>query len=49
MPGIDLDVMCHKLSIDTRVKLVVQLRRKMGYENRRVVIQEVEKLIGVDM
>jgi len=44
MPGINLDFMCHHLSINTRVKSVVQKRRKFVGEKREIVDQELKKL-----
>ena len=47
MPGIDPDVICHRLSMNPNVKLVVQKRQKLGEERRHIVDKEVKKLRSV--
>nr|KYP73371.1 Retrovirus-related Pol polyprotein from transposon 297 family [Cajanus cajan] len=45
MPGIDLNFMCHKLSICPNAKPIAQRKRKMGTERKTVVESEVAKLL----
>ena len=45
MPGIDLSIACHKLSIDPGVKLVQQKKRNHGAERQRAIKEEVTKLL----
>lgn len=45
MPGMDPDIACHHLSVKPGVKPVVQRKRKMGEERRKVVDDEVKKLV----
>jgi len=47
MPGIDPDVISHKLCICRKPKSVAQKRRKMGEERRKTVFEETEKLLQV--
>ena len=47
MPGIDLDVMCHHIALDPGVKPVSQRKRKGGEEKRKVIVEEVDKLMKV--
>jgi hypothetical protein len=44
MPGIDPSVVCHHLAVNPGIKPVVQRRRKLGGERRKVVDEEVKKL-----
>jgi len=44
MLGIVPDFICHKFSIDSKFKPMVQRRRKLGEKKKEVVDQEVEKL-----
>lgn len=44
MPGIYSDIICHKLSIDNKVKPIMQQRKKLEGEKKEAVMQEVEKL-----
>jgi len=46
MPGIDLRVASHKLSIFREAQPVAQKRRKMGGEKREAAKAEVQKLIS---
>jgi len=45
-PDIDLDFLCHHLTIDSKVRLVWQRRRKFNEERRLVVQQETKKLLS---
>ncbi|XP_020230316.1 uncharacterized protein LOC109811091 [Cajanus cajan] len=45
MPGIDPNVMCHKLSICTEARPVAQRKRKMGTDRKLAVETEVAKLL----
>ena len=47
IPGIDPEVISHKLSICQGTKPVSQKRRKLGEERRKVAIEETEKLMQV--
>jgi hypothetical protein len=37
MPGIDLIVVCHHLAVNPRIKPVVQRKRKLGEDRRKIV------------
>ncbi|XP_068497948.1 uncharacterized protein [Phaseolus vulgaris] len=45
IPGIDPEVMCHKLFVCREAKPVSQKRRKLGEERRQAAIEETQKLI----
>ena len=45
MPDIDLDFQCHRLTMDPKVRLVCQRRRKFNKEKRQVIREETEKLL----
>ena len=47
IPGIDPDVISHKLSVCQGAKLVAKKRRKLGEERRKATIEEIEKLMQV--
>jgi len=44
MPGIDPSIVCHHLTVSPRIKPLVQRKRKLGEERRKVVDEEVKKL-----
>ena len=44
MPGIDPEVICHKLSIKTDAKLVKQKPKRMDEERSRAINDEVDRL-----
>ncbi|RDX93044.1 hypothetical protein CR513_24746, partial [Mucuna pruriens] len=46
MRGVDLNFMCHQLSVDEKAKPVAQKKRKMGEEKREAAKQETRKLIS---
>jgi len=46
MPGIDPDFLCHRLTMDEKVKHVVQKRRKFNEEKRLVIREETRKLVA---
>ena len=46
MPGIDLDFLCHHLTMDAKVRPVRQRRRKFNEERRLVVKEEMHKLLN---
>ena len=46
MPGIDLDFLCHRLSMDPKVRSVRQRRRKFNEERRKVIHDEAQKLLA---
>jgi len=46
MPGIDPDFLCHQLTMDEKVKLVVQRRSKFNEEKRLVIREETRKLMA---
>jgi len=48
MPDIDLDFMCHKLSILPQENPMAQRKCKFNEERHQSVDQEVEKLLKVD-
>ena len=45
MPGIDAEVMCHKLHIDKGFKPVKQKPRRAAPEKAKAVEEEVQKLL----
>jgi len=47
MPNIDLDFLCHRLTMDEKVRLVIQRRRKFNGERRLVIKEETHKLLKV--
>ncbi|KAM1481796.1 hypothetical protein ACFXTO_034178 [Malus domestica] len=47
MPGISLDIICHRLSIDPKTKPVRQKRRSYDAERYEAMKAEVEKLKGI--
>jgi len=47
MPGIDPNFLCHRLTMDDRVKPVVQRRRKFNEDKRLVIREETRKLLDV--
>ncbi|RDX85212.1 hypothetical protein CR513_33627, partial [Mucuna pruriens] len=46
MPGIDLEFMCHHLSISLGFQPVTQLQRQLGEEKRRAAWEENKKLLA---
>ena len=46
MPGIDPDFLCHRLSMDPKVRPVRQRRRKFNEEKRKVIHNEAQKLLA---
>ena len=46
MPGIDPDFLCHRLTMDTKVRPVRQRQRKFNEERCLVVKQETQKLLN---
>jgi len=44
MPEIDQDFLCHHLTMDEKVKLVVQRRRKFNEEKHLAIREETQKL-----
>ena len=48
MPGIDPDFLCHKLTMDSRVRLVVQRKRKFNEERCLIIKMETQKLLNAD-
>ena len=47
MPDIDLDFLCHRLTMDPQVRLVPQRRRKFNEKRRQVIKEETRKLLSV--
>ena len=47
MPGIDPDFLCHQLTMDKRVKAMVQRRRKFNEDKRLFMREETRKLVVV--
>ena len=47
MPGIDAEVMCHRLHIDKNFKPIKQKSRRAAPEKAKVVEKEVQKLLKV--
>jgi len=48
MPGIDPDFLCHRLTMEPKVRPVRQRRRKFNEERRLVVQEETRKLLNAD-
>jgi len=48
MPRIDLDLLCHRLTMDEKVRPVVQRRRKFNKERRLIIREEMHKLLNAD-
>jgi len=46
MPGIDPDFLCHRLTMDSKVRPVRQRRRKFNEERRQVIKEETKKLLS---
>ena len=47
MPSIDLDFMCHRLTMDPHVKPLRQTRRKFNEERRQLIKEGTKKLLSV--
>ena len=47
MPGIDPDFLCHRLTMDTKVRPMWQRRRKFNEERCLVIKEETQKLLNV--
>ena len=47
MFGIDPDFLCHRLTMDEKVRPIVQRRRKFNEERRLVIKEEMHKLLNV--
>ena len=45
MPGIDPEVICHKLSIKANAKSVKQKPRRMNKEKSRAISDEIDRLL----
>lgn len=45
MPGIDLNIVCHPLSLDPSLKPATQRKCKDGKEKIKEVTEEIEKLL----
>jgi len=48
MSGIDPDFLCHRLTMDPKVRPVRQRRRKFNEERRQVIKEETKKLLSAD-
>jgi len=46
MPGINPDFLCHQLTMEMEVTLVIQRRRKFNDERHLVIREEAQKLLG---
>jgi len=47
MPNIDLDFLCHRLTMDEKVRPVIHRRRKFNEERRLVIKKQTQKLLSV--
>ena len=47
MPEIDPDFLCHRLTMDEKVRPVVQKKRKFNEERRLIIREETRKLLNV--
>jgi len=45
MPGVDRSIICHRLSIDSKIKPVRQKPRKMNAEWCQALSEEVDRLL----
>jgi len=45
MPGIDPDILCHRLNINPQIKPQVQRRRRLNDEKGKVATKEIKKLM----
>ena len=45
MPGIDPEFLCHRLTMDEKVRPVIQRRRKLNEERRLVIKENTQKLL----
>ena len=45
MPGINLNFLCHKLTMDEKVRPVIQRRRKLNEKRRLVIKEKTQKLL----
>ena len=45
MPEIDTDFLCHRLTMDEKVRPVIQRRRKLNEERCLVIKEETQKLL----
>ena len=48
MHGIDPDFLCHRLTMDSKVRPVVHMRRKFNEERRLIIKTETQKLLNAD-
>jgi len=46
MPGIDPDLLCHRLTMDAKVRPMIQRIRKFNEERRMVIREETHKLLS---
>ncbi|XP_072079129.1 uncharacterized protein [Arachis hypogaea] len=46
MPGINPEVICHKLAIDKTVRPVAQKKRNLGEEKKQAALEETQKLLN---
>nr|XP_025640917.1 uncharacterized protein LOC112735606 [Arachis hypogaea] len=46
MPGINPEVICHKLAIDRTVRPVAQKKRNLGEEKKQAALEETQKLLN---
>ena len=47
MPGINLDFLCHRLTMDAKARIVIERRRKFNEERCLVIWEETQKLLSV--
>jgi len=48
IPGIDPDFLCHRLTMDEKVRPVVQKRRRFNKERPLIIREETQKLLKAD-
>jgi len=48
MPWIDPDSLCHRLTMDEKVRPVVHRRRKFNEDKRFIIRKETQKLLKAD-
>jgi len=45
MPGIDPDVICHRLNVNSKIKARIQRRRRLNDEKETTATEEIRKLM----
>ncbi|XP_016177806.1 uncharacterized protein LOC107620104 [Arachis ipaensis] len=48
MPGIDPNIICHKLTIDRTIRPIAQKKRNLGAEKAKAELEKTKKLLSAD-